>query len=135
MQRDPKDKDSEFDALLQGLKDLVCTRLQGKVLSASSPIAIYRALICLNKPLRKTKKCALIMSFNMIRHPRGENSISWLFHLPLIIPRVSVNLAKMKCGRVLAKDFTILRDFQTKSYDRKSFLTNASNDGFRWEKV
>ena len=71
----------------------------------------------------------------MIRHPRGENSISWLFHFPLIIPRVSLNLAKMKCGSGLAKDFTILQDFHTKSYDRKSFLTNASNDRFRWEKV
>ena len=61
----------------------------------------------------------------MIRHPRGENSIYWLFDLPLIIPRVPVNLAKMKCGRGLAEDFTILQDSHTKSYERKSFLTNA----------
>ena len=58
----------------------------------------------------------------MIRHPRGENSISWLFHFPLIIPSVPVNLAKIECGRGLAKDFTIL-------------LTNAPNDRFRREKV
>ena len=71
----------------------------------------------------------------MIRHPRGENSISWLFHFPLIIPSVPVNLAKIECGRGLAKDFTILQDSHTKSYERKSFLTNAPNDQFRREKV
>ena len=64
----------------------------------------------------------------MIRHPRVETGISWLFHFPLIIPRLPVNLAKIKCGRGLAKDFTILQDFHTKSYERKSFLTNAPND-------
>ena len=57
----------------------------------------------------------------MIRHPRGENSISWLFHFPLIIPHVPVTFAKIKCGRGLAKDFTILQDSHTKSYDRKYF--------------
>ena len=71
----------------------------------------------------------------MIRHPRGENSIPWLFHFPLIIPSVPVNLAKIKCGRGLAKDFTILQDSHTKSYERKSFLRNALNDRFRREKV
>ena len=71
----------------------------------------------------------------MIRHPRGENSISWLFHFPLIIPSVPVNLAKIECGRGLAKDFTILQDSHTKSYERKYFLTNAPNDRFRREKV
>ena len=71
----------------------------------------------------------------MIRHPRGENSISWLFHFPLIIPSVPVNLAKIECGRGLAKDFIILQDSHTKSYERKSFLTNAPNDRFRREMV
>ena len=85
------------------------------MLSASSPIAIYSALICLKKPLRKTKKCTLLMSFKyifhsgqvIIRHPRGENGISWLFQFLLIIPRVPVNLAVIKCGRGLEKDFII----------------------------
>ena len=49
----------------------------------------------------------------MIRHPRGENSIFWLFYFPLIIVRLPVNLAKIKCGRELAKDFTILQDAHT----------------------
>ena len=71
----------------------------------------------------------------MIRHPMGENSIFWLFHFPLIILSVPVNLAKIKCGRGLAKNFTILQDSNTKSYERKSFLTNAPNDRFRLEKV
>ena len=71
----------------------------------------------------------------MIRHPRGENSISWLFQFPLIMPRVPVNLAKIECGRGLAKGFTILQDSHTKSYERKSFLRNALNDRFRREKV
>ena len=71
----------------------------------------------------------------MIRHPRGENSISWLFHFPPIVPRVPVNLAKMKCGREMAKDLIILQDSHTKSYERKSFLINAPNDRFRWEKA
>ena len=71
----------------------------------------------------------------MIRHPRGENSIFWLFYFPLIIARLPVNLGKIKCGRALAKDFTILQDSHTKSYERKSFLTNAPNDRFRREKV
>ena len=113
------------------------------MLSASSPIAIYRALICLKKPLRKTRKCTLLMSFKyilhsgqvIIRHPRGGNSISWLFHFPLIIARLPVNLAKIKCGRALAKDFTILQDSHTKSYERKSSLTNAPNDKFQRGKV
>ena len=30
------------------------------MLFASSPIAIYRALICLKKPLRKRQKCTLL---------------------------------------------------------------------------
>ena len=38
----------------------------------------------------------------------------------MIIPHVPVNLAKIKCGRGLAKDFTILQDSHTKSYERKS---------------
>ena len=58
----------------------------------------------------------------MIRHHRRENSFSWLFHFSLIIPRVLVNLAKRKCGRGLAKDFTILQDSHTKSYETKSLL-------------
>ena len=36
------------------------------MLSASSAIAIYTALICLKKPLRKTRKCTLFMSFKYI---------------------------------------------------------------------
>ena len=71
----------------------------------------------------------------MIRHPRGENSIFWLFYFPLIIARVLVNLSKITCGRALAKDFTILQDSHTKSYERKSFSTHAPNDQFRREKV
>ena len=71
----------------------------------------------------------------MIRHPRGENSISWLFYFPLIIPHVPVNLAKIKRGRALAKDFTILQDSHTKSYKRKYLLKNAPNGRFPWEKV
>ena len=85
----------------------------------------------------------LLMSFKyvlhsgqvIIRHPRGENSMSWLFQFPLIIPRVPVNVAKIKCGRGLEKDFTILQDSHTNSYERKYFLTNSPNDRFRWEKV
>ena len=55
-------------------KDLVCTRLWGKVLSASSRIAIYRGLICIKKPLRKTKKYASLVPFKyiIIRHPKGR---------------------------------------------------------------
>ena len=71
----------------------------------------------------------------MIRHPRGENSISWLFYFPLILPHLRVNLAKIKCERGLEKDFTILQDSHAKSYERKPILTNAPNDRFRWEKV
>ena len=71
----------------------------------------------------------------MIRHPRRENSISWPFHFLLIIPSVPVNLTRIKCGRGLEKDFTILQDSHTKSYERKFFLTNAPNGRFRCEKV
>ena len=71
----------------------------------------------------------------MIRHPRGGDTISWLFYFPLIIPHLPVNLAKIKCGRALAKGFIVLQDSHTKSYERKSFLTNAPNGRFRWEKV
>ena len=72
MQRDPKDEDSEFDALLQGLKDLVCTKLWGKVLSANSPIAIYRALICLNKPLSQDKEVCIINVFQIYSSLRAS---------------------------------------------------------------
>ena len=114
------------------------------MLSASSPIAIYRVLIDLLEETSLQDKKVYISLSNifftqagqvMIRHPRGESSISWLFYFLLIIPRLPVNLAKMKCGRGLAIDFTILQGFHTKSYDGKSFLTNAPNDRFRWEKV
>ena len=71
----------------------------------------------------------------MIRHPMVESSIFWLFYFPLIIARLPVNLAKIKCGRELAKDFTSLQDSHTKSYEKNFFLTNAPNDRFRWEKV
>ena len=64
-----------------------------------------------------------------------ENSTSWLFHYPLIIPRVHVTFAKMECGRALAKDFTSMQDSHTRSYEIKSFLANAQNDSFRLEKV
>ena len=57
----------------------------------------------------------------MIRHPRGENSMPWLFHVPLIIPSVPVNLAKIKCGRGLAKDLTILQDSHTSLTKDKLF--------------
>ena len=67
----------------------------------------------------------------MIRHPMGENSISWLFHSPLILPRVHITFAKIKCGRGLARDLTSLQDSQTTYYERTSFLTNAPNDQFR----
>ena len=86
--------------------------------------------------------CALLMSFKdilhsgeVIRHPRGENSIFWLLYFFLIMPRVPVTFAKIKCGRGLAKDFTILQDSHTKSYESKPFLTNLSNGRFQWEKV
>ena len=39
----------------------------------------------------------------MIRYPRGENSISWLSHSPLIILLVHVTFTMIKCGRGLAK--------------------------------
>ena len=61
--------------------------------------------------------------------------MSWRFQFPLIIPRVPVNLAKIKCGRGLEKGFSILQDSYTKSYEKKSFLTNAPNDRLRWDKV
>ena len=56
------------------------------------------------------------------RHPRRKNTISKLFHSPLIIPSVPVNFAKIKRGRGLAKDFAALQDSHTRSSERKSFL-------------
>ena len=77
------------------------------------------------KPLRKTKEHALLVSFKhvlhagqvMIRHPRGENTIFSLLLSPMIILRVPVTFAKIKCRRGLAKDFTSLQDSHTRSYD------------------
>ena len=117
MQKDPTDRDSEFESFVfciflhdysQDSKELVCTRLWEKMLSARIPVAIYRALICLKKPLRKAKKSALMMSFRhillhgqvMIRHPRGENSISWLFHSRMMIRSVPVTHVKDKIRKI-----------------------------------
>ena len=58
----------------------------------------------------------------MIRHPRGENTISKLFHPLLIIPRVPLSFAKIKCGRGLAKDFASLPDSHTRSYRENPFF-------------
>ena len=72
------------------------------MLFASSPIAIYRALISLQD---KEVYIIILQSGQvMIRHPRGENSIFWLFYFPLIIARLPVNLAKKKCGRESGAD-------------------------------
>ena len=51
------------------------------------------------------------------------------------MPSVPVTVAKVKRGRGLAKDFATLQDSHTRPYERKSFLKNASNDRFRFEKV
>ena len=39
----------------------------------------------------------------MIRHPKGENTISSLLHSPLMIPRVPVTFARIECRRGLQK--------------------------------
>ena len=65
---------------------------------------------------------------------QGENTSSLSFHSPLIIPRVPVTFAKIKCGRGSGKDFISLQDSRTRSYE-EMFLKNASNDWFRWGKV
>ena len=51
------------------------------------------------------------------------------------MPSVPVTFAKIKRGRGLAKDFATLQDSHTRPYVRKSVLTNASNDRFRWGTV
>ena len=81
------------------------------------------------KPLDKTKKHALLMTFKrilqawpvMIRHPKGENTTSLSFHSPLIIPRVPVTFATIKCERGSAKDFISLQDSRTRSYKEMFF--------------
>ena len=45
----------------------------------------------------------------------------------LLLPSEPVNLAKVKCGRGLAKDFTILQDSHTKSYERNFFPLGESS--------
>ena len=57
----------------------------------------------------------------MIRHSKGENTTSLLFHSPLIIPCVPVTFAKLKCGRGSAKDFISLQDSRTRSYEENIF--------------
>ena len=57
----------------------------------------------------------------MIRHPKGDNTISQLFHSPLIIPRGPVTFAKTKCGRGLAKDLISLQDSHRRSCEENLF--------------
>ena len=70
----------------------------------------------------------------MIGHPRSENNISKLFHSPLIIPRVPVTFAKIKCGRGLAKDFISLQDPHTRSYGENLFLKMQQMTDFDLER-
>ena len=70
----------------------------------------------------------------MIRHPKGENTTFQLFHSPLIIPRVPETFANIKCGRGLAKDFTTLHDFHTRSYEENLFLKMHQMTNFQGER-
>ena len=98
-------------------KDLVCTRLWGKVLSASSCIAIYRGLICIKKPLRKTKKCTLLVSFKYILHS-GQVMIRQQAKFPFVLLpsnndswMCSCILSSWENGIPLNKLFTLGEDF------------------------
>ena len=103
------------------------------MLSARYPIVIYRALICLKETSSQDKEGRISYVFQafsthhagqvMIRHPKGENTISKLFHSLLTIPRytVPVTFAKINCRSGLAKDFTSLQDFHTRSYEESLF--------------
>ena len=48
---------------------------------------------------------------------QGRKYYLLIFHYPLIIPRVPVTSAKIKCGRGSAKDFISLQDSRTRSYE------------------
>ena len=55
---------------------------------------------------------SLRASYDKTSHGRKRYLLAISFSL--IIPRVPVNLVKIKCGRGLAKDFTTLQDSHTK---------------------
>ena len=57
----------------------------------------------------------------MIRHPKEENTISQLFHSPLIMTRVPATPDRIKCEGASANDYTNSRDSLTKSYEEISF--------------
>ena len=57
----------------------------------------------------------------MIRHPKGESTSSYLFQSPLIMSRVSVTFAKIKCCRDSAKGFISMQDSRTRSYEENPF--------------
>ena len=83
----------------------------GKVLSARSPTAIYKALICLSE----TYQCLSNISsarVSYVETSQRKNTISWQFDSTLVIPSVPVTFAKRKCGRGIAKYFTSLQDLQ-----------------------
>ena len=66
------------------------------------------------KPIRYRRIINVFQTYSpsmakvMIRHPKRENTTSLSFHSPMIIPRVPVTFAKIKCGRGSAKDFISL---------------------------
>ena len=126
MQKEPKTKTQSFNPLSFCLSARLCEsgfrkqcRLhevplrQSVYLRERNPFARRRSTHyqCLSK------KCMLQAWQVMIRHPKGENTTSLSFHSPLIIPRVPVTLAKIKCGRGSAKDFISLQDSRTRSYE------------------
>ena len=136
MQEEQKDKDSECESLVFWvfLHDSVNQALGKSAVCMKSHC--NRAFTCVKKPFRKTKKHALLMSFKrilqarqvMIRHPKGENTISLLFHSPLIIPRVPVTFEKIKCGRGSGKDFISLQIPVQGLTKKKCIFKNALND-------
>ena len=129
MQKEPKTKTQSFNPLFFCLSARLCEsgfRKQCRLHEVPLRQSVY---LRERSPFRKTKKYALLMSLKrilqawqvMIRHPKGENTTSLSFHSPLIIPRVPVTFAKIKCGRGSAKDFTSLQDSRTRSYEEMFF--------------
>ena len=128
MQKEPKTKTQSLNPLSFGLSARLCES-GFKKQCCLHEVPLRQSVYLVKKPLRKTKKNALSMSFKrilqawpvMIRHPMGENTTSLSFHSPLIIPRVPVKFAKIKCGRGSANDFISLQDFRTRSCKENVF--------------
>ena len=112
------------------------------MLSARSPIAIYRALICLKEAFSQDEEARIIGVFQTsfpCRASYEETSQGRKYHLLMISSSpdnttCTCNVCLHKVWKELSKRFHQFARLPYKVLRRKAFCENASSDIFGWER-